>query len=228
MLFNRPNQPPTPTGKKRTYFLLFQLVLAFALMFLLFRLATQWDNGFGKRGMAGDPLVYNNQEYAFAVRVPDANWKIISSAGNDSLRRVGVYDNLLDAGKTAVRLEKRIADSLSVYAEIGVLLPDPPRASYALAAWSLHQIRERFRAEKDSAVVIAPPTAVTSKIMDGTFFVVEVPTNEAFVPHEFNVWVCTYIAKPERSYVIICKTRSEDYNRLREDVQFVLQEFRLL
>lgn len=94
MLFNRPNQNQTQTGKKRTYFLLLQLVLALALMFLLFRLATNWGGGFANRAANADPLAYDNEEYAFSVRVPDANWKIIANERTDSLRRVGVHDNL--------------------------------------------------------------------------------------------------------------------------------------
>lgn len=226
MLFNRTNQNQTPTGKRRTYFLLVQLVMALALMFFLFRLATNWGRGFANRSV--DPLAYYNEEYGFSVRVPDASWQITPSTAIDSLRRAGIHDNLLDASATIVRLEKKAADSLRVCAQVAVLLPDPPRASYALAAWSLHQIRERFRSENDSVAVIAPATPVTSKIMDGTFFVVEVPPQVGMEPPHFSVWIYTYIAKPERSYVIICKTRSEDYNRLRKEMQFILEEFRLL
>ena len=205
-----------------------QLVLAVVLMFMLFRLASSWRGGITSRSFANDPLAYHNEPFGFSLRVPDSTWKIIPQTIPDSLPREAAFGSLLETSATAVCLEKILGDTVSISAEVGVLKPNPPRASSALAEMSLQQIRSRHRANDDTVLVIAPTTPVTSKILDGAFFVVEIPTRVAVMPPRFTVWVVTYFTRGERVYVVTGKTRSADYNRLRDEVAFLVQEFRVL
>jgi len=209
--------------------MLAELVLVLALMLFLLRLATNLGKtGSATGARANDPLAYHNDRFGFFLRAPDTTWKILAVQTSDSLPAEEAFATLLDAAQTVVRMHKMQGDSLLASAEVGVLRPSPPRASHALAGLSFQQTQERFQTTHDSIAVIAPVTPVTSKIMDASFFVVEVPSGATYALPQLPVWVCTYVARPEVAYIIVCKTRSNDYNRLREELERVIAEFRVL
>ena len=223
------NKPIDPKRTRRKHFILLaELALAVVLMFFLSRLASQ-------RGATGslsapartDPLAYYNEALGFSLRLPDSNWSFAPVAITDSLRGEAEFATLFEATQAVVRLTKSSSDSLPAYAEVGVLRPHPPRASRALATLSLQQICTHFRSKTDSVNIIAHVTPVTSKIMDASFFVVEIPPGVAVTPPQFTVWVYTYFARRDRAYALLCKTQSADYNRLLPELTRVIEEFRL-
>ncbi len=217
------------TGRKRLYIMLAELVLVLALMLFLLRLATNLGKtGSATGARANDPLAYHNDRFGFFLRAPDTTWKILAVQASDSLPAEEAFATLLEAAQFVVQMHKMQGDSLLASAEVGVLRPNPPRASHALAGLSFQQIQEHFQTTHDSALVIAPVTPVTSKIMDASFFVMELPNGATHTMPQLPVWVCTYVARREIVYVIVCKTRSEDYNRLREELEQVIAEFRVL
>lgn len=225
-MFNNKSFDPKVHQRKR-YMLLAQLGLAVLLLFVLFRLASKLGPSANLSSpIRNNPLTYSNELWGFYLSVPDSNWNFTSIPSADSLRRTTEFATLLEATRAVVRLQRSGA-GLPAYAEVGVLLPEPPRLSRNLAALSLEQIRAQFHTATDSVSIIAPVTPVTSKIMDASFFVVEIPPGIVVAPPEFNVWVCTYFTRRERAYALVCKTRSADYNALLQDLTRIIEEFRM-
>lgn len=226
MLTPKPFDPKQHQRKR--YMLLAQLALAVVLMIFLFRLASNLGpTGNLSSPARNNPLTYHSEQWGFYVSVPDSNWKFSPVLVTDSLRSSEEFATLLEATQPLVRMTKTIPNSLPAYAEVGVLRPQPPRLSRDLAALSLEQIHSQFRSATDSVAIIAPVTPVTSKIMDAAFFVVEIPTGVAITPTDFTVWVCTYFTRRERAYMLLCKTRSADYNLLLQELTRIIETFRM-
>ncbi len=227
MLTNKPFD--AKLHQRKRYMLLAQLALAVVLMFFLFRLASNLGpTGNLSAPVPHNPLTYYSEQWGFYISVPDSNWKFSPVLVTDSLRSTEEFANLLAATQTLVRLTKTTVSGLPAYAEVGALRPQPPRLSRALAALSLEQISAQFRSATDSVAIIAPVTPVTSKIMDASFFVVEIPAGVALAPPDFTVWVCTYFTRRERAYALVCKTRSADYNHLLQELTRIIETFRMI
>jgi hypothetical protein len=183
--------------------------------------------------VAMENLTYYNRFYNFSVEAPSNDWEISHNQVVDSLRRENPFVSVFENINPIMEMRRRDGDSTIAVVKVGVIDFAQPRTPRGLAMQNLEEIRRELSAEGDTVRMIQAVTPITGRILQGAYFMVEVPQGKKPAPRptpkgRLPVWIIAFFVRNQLGHSIVCQTTKEDYVFLRDDFATIIESFRYL
>lgn len=171
-------------------------------------------------------LTYRNPHMKFSIQAPSAAWKIVELVLPDSLPAPGVVHNIIANTTAVVELIQQHESTTVARCEVGVFNLKEEYAAEAVAQESWREFHAAYHTANDSVRLIAPVSTITSGIMQGAFYVAQLP--QAALNSPLDVWVVAYLVKDRVACALTCQTSEAAYPRYRDDFEKIIASFRWL
>jgi hypothetical protein len=171
-------------------------------------------------------LTYYHQVHGFSVRAPSSDWEINYKSAADSLRREDALLPVFENINPMMEMQRRDGDKMVALVKVGMIALAKPRTPRGLAAKCFEEIRSHYRVEKDTVRVIQSFTPLSAGILEGAYFMLEVP--RASVSDPLTIWIVSFWVREQLGYSMICQTTKEEYVFLRDDFATIIESFRYL
>jgi hypothetical protein len=199
------------------------LILLIGLMLFLRHYGTSAPVPASEAPVSLENLTYYNRLYNFALQAPSTDWEITYRHQVDSLRQENVASSVFDNINPMLEMRRRNGDSVIAVVEIGVIDLASPRTPQGLAMKNLQEVQHDFRTARDTVRIIQAVTPISHGIMEGAYFMVEVPK-----PVPQPIWINTFWVRNQLGYSMLLQTTKADYTFLRDDLESIIGSFRHL